>query len=209
MKIRNGFVSNSSSSSFILMFREIPTDIDELKSLMFDDSDEFVYDDNYDNTYSKRQICESVLSDMESTNYNSNNIIELIEEEVGKFNEYNIREWEKIVSPYYSSEYNDIKDKIIECENESNRLMPTYTQRREMGEDLWRIKWNNIYNIKRREMEIQSDRMYNLLEKVFREHYNDCKFNTVEYSDNDGSYGSFMEHSGVLDRISLVKISHH
>ena len=32
---------------------------------------------------------------------------------------------------------------------------------------------------------------------------------SFEYSDNDGDFCAFMEHSGLLDRISLVRISHH
>jgi len=37
-KVRNGFVTNSSSSSFIVAFDELPSSIEELQNLLFDDS---------------------------------------------------------------------------------------------------------------------------------------------------------------------------
>lgn len=45
MKIRQGFVSNSSSSNFILAFNEKPKSVDELKNLLFGDKETFGYRD--------------------------------------------------------------------------------------------------------------------------------------------------------------------
>lgn len=39
MKIRNGFVSNSSSSSFLVPFDKVPESLEELKNLMFPDKE--------------------------------------------------------------------------------------------------------------------------------------------------------------------------
>lgn len=41
MKIRNGFVSNSSSSSFVVAFKEIPKTVGTMEDLLFGDIDEF------------------------------------------------------------------------------------------------------------------------------------------------------------------------
>lgn len=43
MKIRNGFVSNSSSSSFILQFDEKPESFDDIKVLIFPDKNGSMY----------------------------------------------------------------------------------------------------------------------------------------------------------------------
>jgi len=43
MKIRSGFVSNSSSSSFIVYFKEVPKSKEELKKLLFGDRTEYHY----------------------------------------------------------------------------------------------------------------------------------------------------------------------
>ncbi len=44
MKIRNGFVSNSSSSSFIVAFPHKPEDIEDLKKMLFNDKTSHYYD---------------------------------------------------------------------------------------------------------------------------------------------------------------------
>ena len=39
MKVRNGFVSNSSSSSFVLCFKDTPKSAEEIKKIIFDDEE--------------------------------------------------------------------------------------------------------------------------------------------------------------------------
>lgn len=51
MKIRKGFVSNSSSSSFILALDKKPKSVSEMKELLFGDA-EFYYDPYYDESSS-------------------------------------------------------------------------------------------------------------------------------------------------------------
>ena len=41
MKIRNGFVSNSSSSSFVVAFPKMPKDVQELKQILFWDQQSY------------------------------------------------------------------------------------------------------------------------------------------------------------------------
>ena len=43
MKIRNGFVSNSSSSSFIIPLKNIPSSVEEVQRMMFGDKSEVEY----------------------------------------------------------------------------------------------------------------------------------------------------------------------
>lgn len=206
MKIRNGFVSNSSSSSFILMFKDEPNKFNIMKLLFNEDGDNFIYDD--DNIYSKQQICDSVLSNIDKTEYD--NIIELIKSEVGSFNEYNIREWERFITPEYKLDYLEIKDKLNYYEKEySNLNNILYKKRKEIGEEKWSLEWRSILDNKREKMSVYSDKMYTLIENIIKDNYKDYKFSSIEYSDNDGEFYSFMEHSGVLDKISIVKISHH
>ena len=47
MKIRNGFVSNSSSSSFIIAFKEKPKSAEELKEILYSEKDTLYWDDDY------------------------------------------------------------------------------------------------------------------------------------------------------------------
>jgi hypothetical protein len=63
MKARFGFVSNSSSSSFILSFDKKPESIDEMKKILFGNKE--VYVDPYANTsYSAVEVSETVLKDI-------------------------------------------------------------------------------------------------------------------------------------------------
>lgn len=61
MKIRNGFVSNSSSSSFVIAFDGDPNDVEYLKNRLFDGQDEVegLYGDG---TVSTDDACAHILS---------------------------------------------------------------------------------------------------------------------------------------------------
>ena len=64
MKIRRGFVSNSSSSSFVVAFPKKPASVEEMRELLFKDVQS--YPSPYDDfNYPATQIAEIVLQDME------------------------------------------------------------------------------------------------------------------------------------------------
>lgn len=67
MKIRNGFVSNSSSSSFIVSFKTIPNNVTELKKILFGDK-KTVFNEVYDHEQSTFELSKIIFHDMQPKN---------------------------------------------------------------------------------------------------------------------------------------------
>lgn len=80
MKIRNGFVSNSSSSSFVVAFSELPTSVEHLKKMMYGDleNDQDPYPEQHrQDSFSTLTIAKSVFNDIEDQKVNDKkNILE-------------------------------------------------------------------------------------------------------------------------------------
>lgn len=70
MKTRTGFVSNSSSSSFIVRFNQDPTDMDNLREMMGDCSV-----DPYGTAISTEKVLETVMADIVSQKAGDNTIL--------------------------------------------------------------------------------------------------------------------------------------
>lgn len=100
MKIRTGFVSNSSSSSFLVAFKEYPSNAKEVKNLLFGDSD--TYSD-----YPASIISEIVFRDIrredEILELNLENLCRSLVDSGGCFDGY--PEWEYNSSECDVSEY--------------------------------------------------------------------------------------------------------
>lgn len=62
MKVRNGFVSNSSSSSFVIALPRVPESAEDLRTMLFDEKDEF-FPHPYENgeSYPISQVCETLF----------------------------------------------------------------------------------------------------------------------------------------------------
>jgi len=63
MKIRSGFVANSSSSSFLVAFKTQPTSAEHLRQMLFG---ELVDIEKYDNSVSTQTAAETVWQDMQA-----------------------------------------------------------------------------------------------------------------------------------------------
>jgi len=192
MKIRLGFVSNSSSSSFIVGFDTKPQTADELRNLMFPDGREYI--SAYDDPVSVEQIVDVVLVDLQS----APEIMspgELIDEiSRGYFPCYP-------EGGYY--EFADEVERAYKAEFGTN-----VRDAEKEGHPGWHKRWyaafkkdNDAFDkVLRAAAEKYADTLWPSLKgkKLFR----------FEYEDHT-PLGSVMEHGGIFDNLSHICISHH
>jgi len=179
VKIRNGFVSNSSSSSFIIA---VPKDVNsrgKLQDLLF--SNQVIYpnphywDGNDTAGWAVSDVATIVWKDIDQPSKTKE---ELVDGNMhGYTPEYTMAE-RKVCSEY------GVKD-IYNIDNKEDR-QKAY----ELSEQYRAELSTNVID------GFVSNNPY-------------CNFYMVEYSDNDGEMFSAMEHGDLFDRIPHIRISHH
>lgn len=127
MKTRNGFVSNSSSSSFVVVFPKCPESTSEVLKYMFEGKEGGVSLDYYGDGYSYNQIAERVYEDIVKfiEKYpNGLKLNDIKEGFVGRYH-YSVHSgWQREYNDkYYNDKYFGLDkksmDQYVQVENES------------------------------------------------------------------------------------------
>ena len=196
MKIRNGFVSNSSSSSFILKFLKLPESVEEVRVLLFGENPP-ILTSHWDEAISTTQVAEIFFKDIQSsTPLNVDGVVEEVLEEFGYFHRYNLSEGFGIVQgTKYETEFEILSADITKAEKENDdkrRMTKNYD---------WQAESDLLTKL--------SERMIEIVEIVLREQLGEEIMISTEYGDNDGKVFSYLEHSDVLDKVTVQKFNHH
>ena len=195
MKVRNGFVSNSSSSSFIVGFPKLPSSPEDLEKMMFDESG-LVQPYDFSQGTPTIEIAKRVFADMSKDNWkaarlNKRKAIELIQ-----YGHYPGK-------PPYDFNKVDESDKIREAYKE------------ETGKDIWDEtadpKVRKHYDKVVRKERAAERKLDTLCAKAFIEGFwpslRGTKVFQFEYADDGGE--SDFEHGNIFSHFPHVQISKH
>jgi len=229
MKRRNGFVSNSSSSSFLLFLDRIPESVEEVKCLLFNPTQSeyinpYVWDNTIERDWPIKTVSEIVLSDIE------------------KFMAYTEIEKSEYVHDDLRDIASDFSDKVL-------KKMKTYPNFLDFWnaspkEDLiyfsgsWSRKKKTSEELTPYELAFKDDQSYpqegaskeeldayqaaqavrwekynqlvaTYVEKIVEKLPKNKQIVRLEYSDNDGTLRAAMEHGNLFKNVLHIKVSHH
>lgn len=181
MKIRHGFVSNSSSSSFIIALSKKPRSAKELQGMMFS---------------SETQIIDHPYEDLDR----------VANHPVG-------------IEQAAQAVWNQLKDQKPLKEAEIEEDIEGGSPEVGWSEEQSAPKWPQYRNEDTEEKRQKDYAEYDAQRKIFaskvaknflaREAIKGKKLFRVSFSDNDGPFGSLMEHGTALDGLPHLRISHH
>ena len=164
MKIRRGFVTNSSSSSFVVGFARKPESVNDLRTMLFGDADEHGI---YDRNFPTQTLAQCVWDDMQNQ-------------------EPNI--YSDLLTEFMDGSYElDGADDGMECfdlESPEERM----------------ACFNRIAQ--------HNDELAVRAFSKFMDEHAPLFFYIFGFSD-DTPLGSVLEHSGIFDKLTHVRFSHH
>jgi hypothetical protein len=132
---------------------------------------------------------------------NRNNSIESVSGEEFSISEYSLDEYDSKITSSNKEEYNKLK---IQYEMVAKNLKAAYGKQK--VDESSRELINSLY---KQEDEIGNKMGELIIKSIKEQSLNTDIFLTLSYSDNNGSLMSFIEHSDILNPITMSKISHH
>jgi hypothetical protein len=171
MKIRNGFVSNSSSSSFVVLFPREPKNATDVKGMLFREDQKFYYSPYGKATWKVEDVAKTVWEDICSQQKN----------DIARAKEY-----------LTSGSIEDIE-------------APDFRQYL----DNWKLYHEEMDRFAQKKLKEFFPIRKLKLQKLNNEPVEEGVLYCFSYSDNDGEYGSALEHGNLFERLKHIVISNH
>jgi hypothetical protein len=182
MKTRNGFVSNSSSSSFIVAFPRLPSSVEDMKRILFGNDEVYSSPWTWDDPprYSAMEVAERVYNDL-----------------LQYLKEHTVND-EKEITETLSHGWYVVGDAGSRFGFETLKY-PTAPE----GEtpEQMHERWNKYSDELLRRSKI-------ITERFLKTNKHRMTF-VFHYSDQDGRFDSALEHGGLFDRLDHLVSSEH
>lgn len=226
MKIRTDFVTNSSSSSFIVLFSKKINTYEELKHEMFANAKDDKIIEQYDNADTVQNIVNQVLSDMKKP-CTKKELLEQIESYIHSVH-YHLTEEPHPMQAFINA--------MLGKDKKNSELLDEFIDKEEIkkiphdSDSIFKSKYGKSYYLDIYHNESVSEEEK---KKLGNEYHKMCsqisskldkisksvahkvwakykgKLFIFHYSDNDGGFGCLMEHGNIFRNVPHVTISHH
>jgi hypothetical protein len=189
VKIRTGFVSNSSSSSFIVAFPKEPESAKELRQMLFKDKKKIDFSVERASgkyTFSKKKIAKYIFNSLKGLTYN-------------EVDDYDIEDYAKEAMRI------DVEDKVVSQLRKSGNVSSESTDEDVIDDIIYDRNPTLRDQYEMLTLKTQMDILFEFVGK----NLGSC-IHILEYADDSGfPIEGFIEHGDIFENLPHIKISKH